>query len=160
MTAIKKRKIITYAVSIASALAVGGLAALFSGDIMAQYSSYTLPPLAPPGWVFPVVWTILYILMGVSAAMVYLAGDSFRKDAMWIYALQLLLNLGWSVLFFGLDLLLAAFVWLLVLEAAIVIMAALFFAIRPVAGILQIPYFLWVAFAGYLNLSIYLINAP
>lgn len=160
MNVIKKRAILTYAISIAAALAVGGLSALLSGDIMAQYRGYALPPLAPPGWVFPLVWTALYILMGISAAMVYLLGDGCTKDAMQVYALQLLLNLGWTVLFFGLDLLLAAFVWLVVLEAAIVIMIALFYALRPWAGILQIPYFLWVAFAGYLNLSIYLLNAP
>ena len=154
----KKRTALTYAVSIAIALAVGGLSALLTGNNMQQYGSYTLPPLAPPGWAFPVVWSILYVLMGVSAAMVYLRGDDCRRDAMRIYVVQLLLNLGWSVLFFTFQLLFASFVWLVVLEAVIVVMIAMFFAVRPLAGALQIPYFLWVAFAGYLNLSIFLLN--
>ena len=155
----KHRTALTYAVSIVAALAVGGLSALLTGDSMEQYGAYLLPPLAPPGWLFPVVWTVLFILMGVSSAMVYLSSDDCRRDALLIYAFQLFLNLGWSVLFFSFGLLLAAFVWLLVLAAVIVVMVAMFFAIRPAAGILQIPYFLWVLFAGYLNLAIFLLNS-
>ena len=92
--------------------------------------------------------------------MVYLIGDDCRRDAIRIYILQLLLNFGWTLLFFGFRLLFGAFIWILLLEAAIVVMIAMFFAIRPTAGALQIPYFLWVAFASYLNLSIYMLNAP
>lgn len=160
MNTTTKRTVLTYAASIALALAVGGLSALITGRQMQQYNQYALPPLAPPGWVFPVVWTALYILMGVSAAMVYLIGDDCRRDAIRIYILQLLLNFGWPLLFFGFQLLFGAFIWILLLEAAIVVMIAMFFAIRPTAGVLQIPYFLWVAFASYLNLSIYMLNAP
>lgn len=154
----QKRTILTYTISIAAALAVGGLSALLTSDSMQQYGSYVLPLLAPPGWVFPVVWTTLFLLMGISAAMVYLGDAACRRDALRVYVLQLALNLGWSVLFFTFNLLLAAFVWLLVLAGVIVIMIALFFAVRPLAGALQIPYLLWVLFAGYLNLGIVLLN--
>ena len=153
-----KHKIKVYALSVALALAVGGLAALLTGGGMRAYASLAQPVLAPPGWLFPVVWTVLYILMGLSAGMIYLSDDDCRRDALRVYALQLFLNFGWTILFFGFSLRFAAFIWLVLLEAVIVVMIAVFFAIRPRAAYLQIPYFLWVAFAAYLNFSVWLLN--
>ena len=154
----KKRRVLTYVLAIALPLAVGGLAALLTSGGMEEYKQLNQPELAPPDWVFSVVWPLLYTLMGISSAMVYLSEDNCRSDALRVYLLQLFLNFGWTFLFFGLRLFLASFVWLVVLEAVIVVMIAMFFAVRPLAAYLQIPYFFWVAFAGYLNLAVYLLN--
>lgn len=147
-----------YVLAIAIPLAAGFLSALITGGGMKAYESLNKPPLSPPGWIFPIVWTILYILMGVSSAMIWLSEDEGRKDALRIYALQLFLNFSWTILFFGLHWYFAAFVWLVVLEALLVVMVAMFFSIRKSAGLLQIPYAVWVAFAAYLNFGTWLLN--
>jgi len=153
-----RSKIKTYAVSIAVALAVGGLSALLTGDSMEKYKALRQPPLAPPGWVFPVVWTILFVLMGVGAAMVCLSGSSSKKKPIAIYGLQLTVNFFWTILFFLLEVRLFAFFWLLLLLGLAVWMAVSFARVNKTAGLLQIPYILWLLFAGYLNLAVYLLN--
>ena len=153
-----RSKIKTYAISIAVALAVGGLSALFTGDSMEKYKALRQPPLAPPGWVFPVVWTVLFVLMGVGAAMVCLSGSSSKKKPIAIYGLQLLVNFFWTILFFLLEARLFAFLWLLLLLGLAVWMAVSFGRVNKTAGLLQIPYILWLLFAGYLNLAVYLLN--
>ena len=154
----KKRILWTYVLAIALPLAVGGLAALLTGGGMRDYGNLNKPSLSPPGWIFPLVWTALFILMGIGSGQIWLSGDDCRRDALEVYGLQLFLNFGWTILFFGFHWYLAAFAWLVVLEGVIVVMIALFYAARPLAAYLQIPYFLWVAFAGYLNLGTYLLN--
>ncbi len=158
MTTYAKTVIRTYACSVALPLAIGLIAMLLTLGGMRAFAASAQPALTPPGWVFPVVWTALYILMGVSSALVYRANDDNRRDALHVYALQLFLNFGWTILFFGFQLTFAAFVWIVLLEAVIVVMIAMFVVVRPVAGYLQIPYFLWVAFAAYLNFSAFLMN--
>lgn len=153
-----RSKIKTYAISIAVALAVGGLSALFTGDSMEKYKALRQPPLAPPNWVFPVVWTVLFVLMGVGAAMVCLSGSSSKKKPIAIYGLQLLVNFFWTILFFLLEARLFAFLWLLLLLGLAVWMAVSFGRVNKTAGLLQIPYILWLLFAGYLNLAVYLLN--
>lgn len=153
-----RSKIKTYAISIAVALAVGGLSALLTGDSMEKYKALRQPPLAPPGWVFPVVWTILFVLMGVGAAMVFLSGSSSKKKRIAIYGLQLTVNFFWTILFFLLEARLFAFFWLLLLLGLAVWMAVSFARVNKTAGLLQIPYILWLLFAGYLNLAVYLLN--
>ncbi len=154
-----RSKSITYLLSVLLALSVGLFAALLTRGGMRDFSAYYVTPsFSPPDWVFPVVWSALYLLMGISAAMVRRSFDDNRKDALQVYALQLFLNFGWVILFFGFHLLFAAFVWIILLEAVIVVMIAMFIVVRPVAGYLQIPYFLWVAFAAYLNFSVFLLN--
>ena len=153
-----RSKIKTYAISIAVALAVGGLSALLTGDGMEKYKALRQPPLAPPGWVFPVVWTILFVLMGVGAAMVCLSGSSSKKKPIAIYGLQLTVNFFWTILFFLLEARLFAFFWLLLLLGLAVWMAISFGRVNKTAGLLQIPYILWLLFAGYLNLAVYLLN--
>ena len=151
-------KIKTYAISIASALAVGGLSALLTGDSMEKYKALNQPPLAPPGWVFPIVWTVLFVLMGIGAAMVCLSGSSSKKKPIAIYGLQLLVNFFWTILFFLLEARLFAFFWLLLLLGLAIWMAISFGRVNKAAGLLQIPYILWLLFAGYLNLAVYLLN--
>lgn len=153
-----KKAIKTYALSIALPLALGLLAALLTMKGMRAFAESPQPALTPPGWLFSVVWSALYVLMGISSALIYRAVDDNRNDALQVYALQLFLNFGWTILFFGFHLLFAAFVWIILLEAVIVVMIAMFVVVRPAAGYLQIPYFLWVAFAAYLNFAAFLMN--
>ena len=158
MTTDKKQLWKVYGVALAIPL-IGGLAvALLTMDGMRSFQELNQPPAAPPGWVFPVAWTLWYALMGVSSAMIYLTHDEAGRDALRVYVLQLALNLAWSVLFFSFRLFLASFIWLMVMEALIVVMIAMFYSIKPLAAYLQIPYALWVAFAGYLNFATFLLN--
>ena len=140
-------------------LAVGGLSALLAGG-MQDYLQLNQPPLSPPGWVFPLVWTALYLMMGYSAYLVATsdAPREQKKRALLAYGAQLALNFLWSPIFFGLNAYLAAFFILLALWILIYITVRLFSNINERAGDLLIPYLLWVTFAAYLNLGIFLLN--
>lgn len=138
-------------------IAVGTLSAFFAGNT-AIYSEITKPPLSPPGVLFPIVWTVLYILMGVSSYIIYTSGDPNSEDALRTYALQLFFNFFWSILFFRLNLFFTSFVWLLALIFLIVKMIREFYRISPKAAYLQIPYLLWCLFAAYLNFMIFRLN--
>ena len=142
---------------IAIPLAVGGISALLTSSGMEAFQALNKPPLSPPGWLFPVVWTLLYILMGIASYLVLTSGKPSRS-ALTFYGLQLLFNFFWSIIFFNLERYLFAFVWLIALWILIFITTVLFYKISKPAGYLMIPYLLWVAFAGYLNLFIYLLN--
>ncbi len=155
-----KKKVISYIVAILIPVAVGGLSALLTRGNMDIYENLIQPKLAPPAFLFPIVWTILYVLMGVSSAIIY-NSDADKKEktqALFVYALQLVANFFWSILFFNERLLLASFVLLLLLWSLILLMIVRFWKISKAAALLQIPYLLWVTFAGYLNLGIFLLN--
>ena len=147
--------------SVVIALAVGGLSALLTSGNMDLYSEITKPPLAPPSILFPIVWTVFYILMGISAAIIYNQKDEKTdevRSAPTVYGINLFLNFFWSIIFFNLRAFLLSFIWLVALWITILVMIIKFYRIKPIAGILQIPYLLWVTFAGYLNLAIFLLN--
>ncbi len=144
-------------ICIAIPLAVGGLSALLTRDGMETFNSLNKPSLAPPGWLFPVAWTILYTLMGIASYLVLTSGKPSGK-ALTVYGVQLVFNFFWSIIFFNLELYLFAFIWLAILWILILATAYLFYGISKPAGYLMLPYLLWVTFAGYLNLSIYLLN--
>lgn len=144
-------------VSILIPIAIGTLSALFSGN-MSIYSEINKPSFAPPGFLFPIVWTILYILMGVSSYIVYESGSIYKSNALKLYALQLFFNFFWSILFFRFDMYLLAFFWLLAMIIIIIAMIYNFHKISPLAAYLQIPYLLWCIFASYLNFAVYLLN--
>ena len=150
----------TIAKCIAIPLAVGGLAGLLSGGGMKAFESLNKPPLSPPGWLFPIVWTVLYILMGISSYLIFNSDtDSVKKNnALSIYWYQLLVNFLWPIFFFNFQWYLFAFVWLILLWLLIWIMIKHFREISPVAAFLNIPYLIWVTFAGYLNLGIWWLN--
>lgn len=155
------QKIKPYVISVAFALGIGGLSALITAGNMDLYSEIVQPSLAPPAFLFPIVWTILYILMGISAAMIWKERSTMRAEvdkALTVYALNLFLNFFWSIIFFNMRAFLFAFIWLVALWAVILIMIIKFAKIKPIAGYLQIPYLLWVTFAGYLTLAIYILN--
>ena len=117
------------------------------------------PPLAPPPILFPIVWGILYALMGFSAARIYLSAQSAeRSKGINLYIAQLVVNFFWSLIFFNAQAFGFAFFWLLLLLSLAVWMAVSFGRVNKTAGVLQIPYILWLLFAGYLNLAVYLLN--
>lgn len=142
-------------------LAVGGLSAWLTRQGMDAFQALvSKPPLTPPGWVFPVVWTILFLLMGLASYRVLISGKPQEQiqSAWQVYGLQLLFNFLWSILFFQLAWYLFAFLWLLCLLALIAVTLRRFYRIDRVSGYLLLPYLLWVTFAGYLNLGIYWLN--
>ena len=141
-------------------LAVGGIAALLTGDGMDTFETLSKPPLSPPGWLFPVVWTVLYLLMGFAIYLVLNSGESeaIVNRAVWTYAVQLAFNFVWPILFFGGKMYLLAFIWLVALWLLILLNIVQFHRLDKRAGLLLLPYILWVSFAGYLNLGICLLN--
>ena len=173
----------TLIIAILIPLAVGALSAFLTQDSMAAFSALEQPPLSPPGWLFPVVWTILYILMGVASYLALTAEPAFSNGhesfvgantgsgpgsntgsylfadpALRAYAAQLFFNFGWSLIFFNWEAYLLAFFWLVILWVLILITAVLFYQRSKLAGLLMLPYLAWVTFAGYLNLGIWWLN--
>ncbi len=138
-------------------LAAGTLSALLSGG-MNSYAVLNKPALSPPAVLFPIVWTILYILMGISSYLIKESNSPEKGKALSVYWLQLLFNFFWSIFFFRFSLYLFSFVWLLALIALIVIMIYRFYQINPVSAYLQIPYLIWCIFAAYLNFMVYRLN--
>lgn len=147
-------------VCIAIPLLVGGLAALLSGGGMDVFAMVQKPPLSPPAWLFPVAWTILYTLMGISSYLILTADVSKEQkdDAIRVYGWQLLVNFLWPTFFFNYQWYLFAFFWLVLLWLLVFLMIIKFKDISRLAAILNIPYLLWLTFAGYLNFSIWLLN--
>ena len=146
-------------ICIAIPLLVGGLAALITMGSMESFALLNKPPLSPPVWLFPVVWTILYILMGIASYLVYTSPQPYRsKTSLTVYGVQLFFNFFWSIIFFNLEMYLFAFIWLVILWLLILVTTVLFYRIEKSAGYLMIPYLIWVTFAGYLNLGIYILN--
>ena len=156
----KKAKWKTYAAWILLTEAVGALAGWLTREETKIYGSVIRqPPLAPPAIVFPVVWSILYALMGIGAARIQLAPESpERERSLLIYLLQLSVNFFWSILFFQLQAFGAALLWLLLLWVLILWMMVSFHKVDSAAARLQIPYLLWVTFAAYLNLGVWWLN--
>lgn len=146
------------AVSVLIALGVGGLSALLTTSSMEHYGQLKQPPLAPPGWLFPIVWTILFLLMGIAAYLVWMQNDPDRKTALTLYAVQLGFNFFWTIIFFNLRSYGLALVWLIALWVLILLTVRYFYKSTPAAGILLVPYLLWVTFAAYLNAGVWLLN--
>ena len=145
------------ALCLAIPLAVGGLAALLSGGFGQDYASWRQPPLAPPGWLFPVVWTALYALMGWASYLVLEAGGD-QKKALTLYGAQLLVNFLWPLVFFGLENVGFALVLLVILWVLVLWTIREFSELSEKAGDLMIPYILWLSFALYLNFGIFILN--
>lgn len=143
----------------AAALAVGGLSAVLTQGEMEAFSALRQPPLSPPGWVFPAAWTILYLLMGVGMGLVWrMSEGEDRRRAVTLWSVQLGANFLWPLLFFVWKARLLSFFWLLLLLVLVGKMVSEFEAHSALAAKLQIPYLLWLVFAGYLNLGVYFLN--
>ncbi|MBO5337838.1 MAG: tryptophan-rich sensory protein [Lachnospiraceae bacterium] len=147
-------------IAIAIPLLVGAVSAFISSNSMEQFGQLNKPPLAPPGFLFPIVWTILYTLMGIASYLVFSSNQKQEdiNDALTVYALQLAVNFFWSIFFFNLEWYLFSFFWLILLWVLILYTILLFYQISKPAAYLMVPYLLWVTFAGYLNLGIYVLN--
>lgn len=147
-------------ISIAIPLVVGGIAAFLTRDSMGIFEALNKPPLAPSGIVFPMVWTILYVLMGISSYLIWQSGadDEDIASAQRIYYFQLALNFLWPILFFYFEWYLVAFVELIALWVAVATMIKSFADISKTAAYLNIPYLIWLTFAAYLNLGVWWLN--
>ena len=145
----------------AAPLGVGILSALLTFQNMMSFDQLIKPSITPPSWLFPTVWTILYLLMGIASYLISVsakASASEIQQALFSYTSQLIFNFFWPLLFFNLHAYLFAFLWLCVLLFLILLTTLEFFEIDQTAGYLLVPYLIWVTFAGYLNLTIYLLN--
>lgn len=145
-------------INIAIPLAVGGLSALLTMNSMEQYKGLNTPPLSPPGWIFPIVWTVLFILMGIASYIIYESDSEFKTRALIVYAVQLLLNFSWSIIFFNADKYWVSVAIIVALIIMILITIAFFASINKKATLLLVPYILWVLFATYLNIYIAILN--
>ena len=145
--------------SLAIPLGAGGIGYLLSGNNTQIYESINRPNFAPPGFIFPIAWAILYILMGISYYLVVTSKDTgIRKRSLNVYYIQLILNSLWSLVFFRFRLFFIGFLWVLALIGLVLYMIYLFVKSNKVAGYLQIPYILWLVFAGALSFSIFRLN--
>ncbi len=151
---------ILLAICIVIPLLVGGLAAFLTKDAMGTFEMVKQPPLSPPAWLFPVVWTILYTLMGISSYLIINSGAEQMEisSAIQVYAWQLLVNFLWPTFFFNFQWYLFSFLWLVLLWLLVFLMIWRFKDISRTAAIMNIPYLLWLTFAGYLNFAIWLLN--
>ena len=153
---INLKKFILY---LALPLITGGLSAFISRGGIASYSALSKPPLSPPAWLFPIVWTLLFILMGISSYIASNAPASALKSrALRLYRLQLFVNFLWPIFFFNYKLYFFSFLWLLLLWFLILGTIMSFSRLSRIAANLLIPYLLWVTFAGYLNLAVFFLN--
>lgn len=163
-----KTKLEKIIVAIGVPILVGSISSGLVGNSRAAYAQLTQPEIAPPGWIFPIVWGILFVLMGIAS---YLIATSHRttahtatsqgeqvKEALTIYGVQLVVNFFWSIIFFRMERYLLAFLWIILLWVLILKTIKAFYPISKVAAYLLIPYLLWVTFAGMLNLFIYFLN--
>lgn len=149
-----------FLICLAIPLIVGATAGLITKDSMEIFGMLDKPPLSPPGWLFPVVWTVLYAMMGAASYFILMSGAEQKQIrlSLGVYALQLVFNFLWSILFFNAGLYFFSFAWILVLWGLIILTTVLFFRISKPAGYLMIPYLLWVTFAAYLNLGVAILN--
>ena len=162
MFCMRKMSWSTYAPWILLTEAVGALSGWLTREGTRRYRadiSIQQPPLSPPGFLFPIVWVILFALMGIGAARIYEAPFSgARSRSLVIFFFQLAFNFFWSILFFNLQAFGAALIWLLILWVLILSMIISFWEVDRAAALLQIPYLLWVTFAAYLNYGIWSLN--
>lgn len=145
-----------YLKSIFLPVIVGGIVGLIISSFI-DYNSLNKPALSPPSIIFPIMWTMLYILMGISYGILKDKALLDKKVSN-VYYIQLFVNALWSIFFFVFKWRLFSFIWLILLVLLVVAMIILFYKKNKLSGILQIPYLVWILFASYLNLFVYLLN--
>ena len=156
----KKISFGTLIIALLIPLLVGAVSAALSYKGMAMYGEMKKPPLSPPSWVFPVAWTILYIMMGLSSYFIIVSDAEFghKNMLLFMYFLQLGMNFMWSILFFRWGTLLTAFWWLMVMWCIVILCAIRFYSVSRIASCLLIPYIIWLTFAAYLNMGAYILS--
>lgn len=153
----KTKKIMYIILSILIPLIIGFIGSMLGGS-MALFDNIKKPIFAPPAIIFPIVWGILYILMGISSYLVFISDSVYKKIGLIFYVIQLVVNALWTMIFFRFENFLFAFIWLLVLLGIVVMMLFYFYKSDKKAFYLQIPYLIWLIFALILNYSIYTLN--
>lgn len=155
----KNKKLWTYVIFIGIAEAVGAVSALLTKNGMDRVTALPKSSLTPPPWLFPIVWGILFLLMGIGAARVWMAEASTERfRGLWFFVYQLIFNFFWSILYFNMQWFGVSLVWLAILWVLIALMAWNFYKADKISGLIQIPYLIWVAFAGYLNYVTWMLN--
>ncbi len=155
----KRSKWWTYGLFIGATEAVGALSGFLTRDGMKAVEQLPQSALTPPGIVFPIVWGILYALMAIGAARLWLTPESeARTKGLWLYGFQLIFNFFWSLFYFNMQAFGFSLIWLVALWMLILLMTLEFRKVDKIAARLQIPYLLWVAFAGYLNFVMWKMN--
>ena len=161
----RKVNILKLIIAIIIPLAVGMLSSFITKDAMMSFNAMKKPPLAPPGILFPIVWSILYVLMGISSYLIYEFDDKngtaklkLKNECLTLYVIQLIFNFFWSILFFRLKLYYFALVWLVILWILVFALIIKSKKINKIVSYLLIPYILWMTFAAYLNIMIALLN--
>ncbi len=152
---IKKKPLM---ISILIPLAVGGLSALLTSSAMDTYDKVVRPPLSPPSTLFPIVWVILYLLMGISSYIIYTDDCPTKESSLTVYAISLMANFLWPTLFFLAQAFWIAFICIIILDLLVLLTIIYYSKCDKVAAYLQIPYLIWVLFATYLNLAIAILN--
>lgn len=147
-----------FIISLALPLAVGAVSGFVTKNAMGAWNTMIKPPLSPPSWIFPIVWTILFILMGIASYLIYMSQNPLKKTALFFYACQLVVNFLWPIIFFNFGKYLFAFIWLMFLWVWVIIMNIQFYKINRHAGEMIIPYVIWLTFAAYLNFFVYYLN--
>lgn len=156
MIKLKKYKYII--LNIAISLGIGGLSAFFTMNSMDIYQNINRPKLAPPGYIFPIVWTILYVLMGISSYLIHRSNHKNKETALIIYYFQLLINFSWPIFFFNYQNFLLALAILFILNILVIVLIKVTYSINHLASYLLIPYLIWILFALYLNFWIFIHN--
>lgn len=137
----------------------GLLSNLLSGNLGQTYTTFVKPPLSPPGWLFGIIWPVLYLLMGVAVYIIYQTPLTFeRKKATSLFWIQLFVNFLWPIVFFRFERYWMAVIVILFLDALVFLTTIRFYSINKVAGYLMVPYLLWILFATYLNVGIAVLN--
>lgn len=155
----RKQKLTNLLLCIIGTELVGALSGIMAGGNFAgYYRSLRLPPCAPPGWLFPVAWAVLYALMGMTAYLIYSTPHRNRRKALMLYGVQLLVNFLWTPIFFGLHFLAGAVIVILLLLVLVVLMIVRFLSIRRLSAWLNVPYLLWVMYASFLTIGIWVLN--
>lgn len=153
------RQVLQLILSIVVCQLAGAIGAVFTApSIPGWYTTLTKPALNPPAWIFGPVWTTLYLLMGISLWLIWRSSSKEKTRAIWLFALQLILNAIWSPIFFGAQSIGNALAVIVLLWAAIVLTILVFKNISRAAAWLLVPYIVWVSFAAYLNLAIWVLN--
>lgn len=155
-----KKKTVVNILLVVTPLLIGIASSILTRDMMIEYGNLNKPFLAPPTIVFPIAWTILYLLMGFGAAIIYSKEEysTYRSTGLVLHVVQLILNFFWSIIFFNMGQYVFAFIWLIILWLVVLSMIMNYKKISKTAFVLNVPYIVWLTFAAYLNLAVAILN--
>ena len=147
-----------FLLSILVPVVIGFISGMIILPDIGLYTTLKLPPGSPPVFIFPIVWTILYVLMGISSYGIFSSKSNFIGVSFWVYTLQLALNFFWPIIFFKTHLYIFAFIWMLILILFILLMSKMFSKVNKISAYLIIPYLIWCIYAAYINLGVAILN--